>query len=230
MKRALVTGSSQGIGKALVDELLAQGYFVYATMRTPNPKLFSSSSVRVIALDVQSDDTIIATAQTVMNDGPLDLLINNAGVFSSTTPGATRPQLTELQQLDRTALHNMLDINTISPIIVAKYFAHAMNPDGSFIVNITSDQGSFTTTSSTANYGYRASKVALNMMTQSLAYDLPANIRVCAIHPGWVKTANNQKGIMSPSESAAKILHIIDNWDDSMIGAYLDSDGRPYPR
>lgn len=229
MKRALVTGSTRGIGEALVHELVKRDFVVYAAMRDVNLSPFDNKNVQPIVIDVRDDESIKLAAKTVELDGSLDLLINNAGVFSSTTPGSDKAQLTELAHLSRDALITMLDINTLGPLMISKFFAPIMNVEGSLIMNITSDQGSFQTKGSSANYGYRSSKVALNMITQSLAYDLPKNVSVCAIHPGWVKTENNPKGVISPQESAKRLVGALDSWDNSKNGAYLDLDGSHFP-
>ena len=105
-----------------------------------------------------------------------------------------------------------------------------MTEANSFLINISSERASFENKNTHANYGYRASKVALNMITQCLLFDLPQNVSTFAVHPGWVKTDLNPSGVLSPEESARSILHILDTWDSSMNGAYLDTDGSPFPR
>lgn len=229
MKIALVTGANRGIGKALVEELEAKGYFVFAGMRNPSKSPFMSNHIAPVALDVLNDASIEAAAKVIANEGSLNILINNAGTNADTTPGGKKEHLTVLSEVSREALLRMFDINTVGPLMVAKYFVPLMTDD-SFIINISSDRASFENENTNANYGYRASKVALNMFTQCLLFDLPKNVSTFAVHPGWVKTDLNPNGVISPTESAQKILHILDAWKPTMNGGYLDTDGSVFPR
>src|SRR5690606_10664006 len=78
MKTALITGCSSGYGLHIARELHARGWQVIATMRRPAPELFAASAgVRVVALDVTDPDSI---AHALQQAGPIDVLVNNAGV------------------------------------------------------------------------------------------------------------------------------------------------------
>jgi NAD(P)-dependent dehydrogenase (short-subunit alcohol dehydrogenase family) len=228
MKTALVTGASRGIGKALVEELESKGYFVFAGMREISKSPFKSNAIIPVALDVQEDTSIEDAAKIVAEKGPLDIVINNAG--ASIAPGGKKEHLTVLSEVRREALLTMFDINSVGSLIVTKYFVPLMTNENSFIINISSDRASFENENTNANYGYRSSKVALNMFTQCLLFDLPKNISTFAVHPGWVKTDLNPYGVISPAESAQKILHILAMWKPALNGAYLDTDGSLFPR
>lgn len=230
MKTALVTGSNRGIGKALVVELAAKGYFVFAGMRNIAQSPFGNSDIMPITLDVLDDSSIEQAAHIIASKGTLEILINNAGTNSDTTQGGRNEHLTMLGKVSRKALLRMFDINAIGPLMVAKYFVSLMTNENSFIINISSDRASFEINNTNANYGYRSSKVALNMITQCLLFDLPKNICTFAVHPGWVRTDLNPNGVIMPKESAQKVLHILDVWQPSMNGAFLNNDGNVFPR
>jgi NAD(P)-dependent dehydrogenase (short-subunit alcohol dehydrogenase family) len=230
MKTALVTGANRGIGKALVEALATSGYFVFAGMRHVSKSPFSDQSIMPVALDVQDDAAIKRAAKVAAHKGPLHILINNAGANLDTTPGGKKEHLTVLGELNRQSLLNMFDLNTVSPLIVAKHFVPLMTSDHGFVINISSDRASFENQNTHGNYGYRTSKVALNMATQGLTFDLPQHVSTFAVHPGWVKTDLNPGGVLSPTEAAQKILHILDIWRPSMNGAFLNNDGTVFPR
>jgi NAD(P)-dependent dehydrogenase (short-subunit alcohol dehydrogenase family) len=121
-------------------------------------------------------------------------------------------------------------VDSVSPLIIIDKLRTHMN-DGSFIINISSNRASFNdpNPSPYANYGYRASKVALNMYTQALAVDMPEGINFFAVHPGSVKSTMNPSGLTNPIEAAQRILAITNNWNPINNGAYLNFDGTPRP-
>jgi NAD(P)-dependent dehydrogenase (short-subunit alcohol dehydrogenase family) len=81
---AIVTGASQGIGAALVEALLSVGYNVVATSRNVNQALTPSSNVVLVAGDIGKQETATkVSAAAVENFGSIDLLVTNAGIFST---------------------------------------------------------------------------------------------------------------------------------------------------
>lgn len=82
IKTVLITGCSSGYGLETARHFLAQGWHVVATMRTPREDLLPvSPRLRVLALDVTNADSIAAVIETC---GPIDVLVNNAGVSNAT--------------------------------------------------------------------------------------------------------------------------------------------------
>ncbi len=99
-KTILITGASSGYGKATAELFLERGWNVVATMRKPNPDIFRSKSERlaVAPLDVTDPNSIReAIAETLRKFGPLDVLVNNAGIgarcFPVTAPWRRRPAM-----------------------------------------------------------------------------------------------------------------------------------------
>src|SRR5207237_9948329 len=83
-RTAIVTGASQGIGAALVEAFLNAGYNVDATSRNVNQSLAASSNLVLVAGDIGKKDTAAkVVAAAIENFGNIDLLVANAGIFST---------------------------------------------------------------------------------------------------------------------------------------------------
>ena len=81
MKTVLITGCSSGYGLATAQRFLDEGWNVVATMRTPREDVLPPSDrLRLVALDVTDSDSIAAAVQA---SGPIDVLVNNAGIGAS---------------------------------------------------------------------------------------------------------------------------------------------------
>ena len=230
MKTALVTGANRGLGLGFADVLASKGYTVYAGMRHTDGFKSDSLNIKTIELDVQNDVSIQSVVETIRSEaGSLDLLVNNAGVNKDTATGNRKEIVTQLSSLSREALLLMFNVNSVSPLLVMKYMVPIMTSKDSFIINISSQRASFSDKNESANYGYRASKVALNMFTIASLFDLPKNVQTFAVHPGSVKTDMNPWGKSSAHESATSILCILDNWQPEKNGKFLNYDGADYP-
>ncbi len=233
MNIALVTGAGKGLGKGFVEYLLNKGYFVYAGVRDVKSTEIEqqSSNLQIIQLNVEDDESIhSAITEIQQQHGKLHLLVNNAGLNKDTATGNHKEQVCKLEYLDRGALNKMFSVNSVSPLMVAKYAAPLMTDAGSFIVNISSNRASYQdVTNKNANYGYRSSKIALNMITQCMVMDMSANISVFAVHPGSVLSGMNPDGLMQPIKAAKNIYDIIENWNPENNGKYLNNNGAVFP-
>ena len=215
------------MGKGIAEYLASKGYFVYVGTRNPAN---TSGNTKQIRLDVEDDQSIEAVVETIKNEhGKLDLLVNNAGVNKDTATDDHKERVSVLADLDRDSLLKMFSINAVSPLMISKCAAPIMG-EGSFIVNVSSIRGSFQDSpSSHANYGYRSSKTALNMITRCMVMDLPSSVSVFAVHPGSVRSRMNPDGLLEPVEAAEKIYGIIENWNPKLNGMYLNNDGSLLP-
>lgn len=227
MESILITGSNRGIGRAFVDLYLAQGYKVFAGVRRLSDALPDSPNLQQVLIDIEDDESIGNAFETIKTEaGSLDILINNAGVSKSTATGDQPESVSRLDALDRSKLLHMFDVNTVSPIIVAKYAVPLMTNPNSFIVNISSLRATYDNSKNgNGNYGYSSSKLALNMMTLCLVHDLPGNISTFAVHPGSVQTDMNPGGSMKPEDSASAISAIIHDLKPELNGKFLNYDG-----
>jgi NAD(P)-dependent dehydrogenase (short-subunit alcohol dehydrogenase family) len=232
MKSAFITGANRGLGYGFVEYLLADGYLVFAGTREISSSLPVYENLVWIECDVTSDESIEkAVAKVAQRTSSIDFLINNAGTNKDTIPEGNKELVSIFGLLDRKALLNMFDINTISPIIVTQKFAPLLKGEPSFVINISSARASFQDghAGSTANYGYAASKIALNMMTYCSENELPENVRTFAVHPGGVNTDMNPDASNQPKDQAGKIILITKNWNDDLNGRFLNYDGSLYP-
>lgn len=231
MKAAFITGAVRGLGKGFVQVFLEQGFLVFAGVRNASSSFLKHKNLRIIPLDVSSDESITNAIKIVSREADhLDYLVNNAGLNKDTATNGHKELVCNLSSLDRETLLKMFDVNTVSPMMVLKACLPLLAKAKSFVINISSNRASLLDVNDNGNYGYRASKAALNIMTLSSLFDLPKNVKTFAIHPGSVKTDMNPTGRNSPHEQAQKIIAITNRWRKTYNGKFLRIDGTIYPR
>lgn len=172
MKTVLITGCSSGYGLETARHFLAQGWNVVATMRAPRQDLFPASPrLRVLALDVTDPRSI---EHTIAAAGPVDVLVNNAGIglFGAfeATPLAT--------------VRDVFETNTFGTMAMCQAVIPAFRQRGAgTLVNVTS---SVTLATFPLVAAYAASKAAVAGFTASLALELEAfAVRVKLVEPGY---------------------------------------------
>jgi NAD(P)-dependent dehydrogenase (short-subunit alcohol dehydrogenase family) len=184
-KVALVTGANTGIGYAIAERLLRDGYALgYATHarddshRQAFERLAELGSVHWVSGDL-SDPAVPErlVAETVAELGRLDVLVNNAGLSTA------RPALElTLEDFDLT-----FAVDVRAAFLLSQHAARAMG-EGGVIVNITSIHE----TEPRPGFAvYAAAKAALGMLTRSFALELAPSIRVVAVAPGAIATERN---------------------------------------
>lgn len=231
MKYALVTGGGRGLGKGFVDYLVGGGYFVFVGVRRLKPEYKNTNSVEYLTLDVADDRSIVHAAKSISSKcSSLDLLINNAGVNKDSASGGHKEYVCNINDLRRNLLLDMFEINAIGPLIVIQKFLFLLKSSPSFVINISSCRASFHDEfeNNNPNYGYAASKIALNMFTYGLSKELPKNVKVFSVHPGDVRTDMNKEGSQLPYDQAEKIMEITKNWQDEFNGKFMRWSGEPY--
>lgn len=174
---ALVTGAAKGIGRAIVERMVQDGYRVIALDRDEAVQEVAASLTRdgaeVVAETVDIRDRA-ALAAIIDREAPLDVVVNNAAVTSTF----------RFEDLTEDHFREMFDINVVGTFVVSQEGARRMRRGGR-IVNIASR--SFAGTPQMAHYG--ASKASVVGLTRAMAIDLsPRDIRVNAIAPGVVDT------------------------------------------
>lgn len=221
-----------GLGYGFVEHLLSEGFVVFGGTRRVSDSLPAHENLFWIECDVTSDESLDRAVQVVQEKTEsLTLLVNSAGTNKDTIPQGDKDVVSKFGSLDREALLDMFDINAVSPIIVTQMFAPLLKDEPSFVINISSARASFHDghAGSTANYGYAASKVALNMLTFCRENELPKNVRTFAVHPGGVRTDMNPDASKEPAEQARAIVSITQNWKVEFNGRFLSFDGSFYP-
>jgi NAD(P)-dependent dehydrogenase (short-subunit alcohol dehydrogenase family) len=190
-KRALVTGGTKGIGKAIADELAKAGAQVIVSART-KPE---STPHHFIAADLTDADQVAALAQEIKDTfGGIDILINNVGGL--TTPGGGFSTLTDAHW------EQELQLNLISAIRLDRILLPQMiEQQNGVIIHISSVAGKQALWN--LNMAYAVSKAALNSYSKALATELAGKgVRVLTVSPGATKTPPMEKFI---SDYAASI-------------------------
>ncbi|MFZ5376649.1 MAG: SDR family NAD(P)-dependent oxidoreductase [Patescibacteria group bacterium] len=231
MRTAFITGGGRGLGRGFAENFLQQGFQVFIGVRDPaklDQQLSAHPDLVAIKLDVTDDSSIQqAFSEVVSLTDHLDYLVNNAGLNKDTATNGNKKMVCDLASLDRQLLLKMFNVNTVAPAMMVKGFLPLLTPEPAFVINISSCRSSIKDEpGSTANYGYRASKAGLNMMTYCLTRDLPANVKIYAVHPGMVKTDMNPQGQQTPFDQAKYIIGISQNWREELNGRFLNYDGK----
>lgn len=180
---AVITGSNRGIGLALAQHYAKSGYTITGICRTATPELNQIADRVIDNVDLtQAND--IAQIAAILENQPIDLLLNVAGVMHWET----------LDKLDVSVVRQQMEVNAIAPLLLTAALTHHFAPQAK-VIFLTSRLGSLADNASGKGYGYRMSKAALNMAAKTLAIDLaPQGIAVGILHPGSVKTSLNQLG------------------------------------
>ncbi len=172
MKTVLITGCSSGYGLETARHFHAQGWNVIATMRTPREDVLPRSErLRVLALDVTKPESIGAALEA---SGPIDVLVNNAGIgivgAFEATPMATTREVFET---------NTFGVMAMTQAVLPGFRARRSG----VVVNVTS---SVTLAPMPLAAVYTASKMAIEGFTASLAFELEAfGVRVKLVEPGY---------------------------------------------
>ena len=176
MKRIALTGCTKGLGLALWRAFATRGHAVAGCGRSAPPEP-PAPPHRFDQVDVGDDGAVAVWAESVLADGPVDLVVNNAGVINRPAP---------LWELDAAECDELLRVNVSGTINVIRHFVPALIARGSgMVVNFSSGWGRSTAAEVAP---YCASKWAVEAISQAMAQELPAGIGVVAYNPGVIHT------------------------------------------
>jgi NAD(P)-dependent dehydrogenase (short-subunit alcohol dehydrogenase family) len=200
--------------------LKERGDQVIAACRTTSPEL-DALGVRVETGVELTSEAAVAALVARLEGKPLDLLILNAGLLEGS----------RLETLDLESLRRQFEVNALAPLRLVRALLEQL-PPGAKVALMSSRMGSIDDNTSGGSYGYRMSKVALNMAGQSLAIDLHGRgIAVAILHPGLVLTrmvAFNAQAI-PPAVAVRGLLERIDGLTLDTSGTFWHANGEVLP-
>ncbi|MCA0278824.1 MAG: SDR family oxidoreductase [Proteobacteria bacterium] len=175
MNTVLITGCSSGYGLETARHFLAKGWNVVATMRTPRANILPASDrLRLVALDVTSAESIATALEAA---GPIDVLVNNAGIG---VVGAF--EATPMSHIRKVFDTNTFGVMAMTQAVIPQFRTRRSG----VIVNVTS---SVTLAPMPLAAAYTASKQAILGFTGSLAHELGHfGIRAKLVEPGYAPT------------------------------------------
>jgi NAD(P)-dependent dehydrogenase (short-subunit alcohol dehydrogenase family) len=222
---AIVTGASRGIGRATAIALAGQGVAVALAARNPEDLVAVENRIReiggrafTVVADV-SDESAVGemVEETARKLGPVDLLVNNAGVV----------ERSPIVETNLSTWRRVLDVNLTSAFLCTRAaLPRMLERARGRIVNVSSISGTLGTPELSA---YCASKWGLIGFTKAAAEELrPHNVQVFSVCPGSVNTEMLQKGLpgaipdMEPEDVAGVIVYLATEAPEAMTGASVD--------
>ena len=235
MTTVLVTGANRGLGLEFVRQYLAEACSVIGVCRDPAAAEALRSldeihqALEVFEADMSDPSSIDALAGE-LGDRPIDILINNAGVF-----GPKRRADGDNRQtfgwIDYGIWLDVLRVNTLAPVKMAEaLFDNVKNSSQKKIVTISSQLGSIAE-GDAGLYAYRTSKAAINMGMATVSREAEAkDVIVVVLNPGWVKTdMGGDAATLSTEESIGSLRMRIAALSIEDSGTFIDHDGRQIP-
>ncbi len=225
-KVALVTGASKGIGASIARELAARGAAVavnYSGSKAAAEKVVSEINAaggKAIAIqaNVSDPDSIGPLVEKTARElGPINILVNNAGVYEFGPLEAVAPE----------HFHKQFNLNVLGLLLTTQAALRHFDPKGGSIVNIGSLAAAGLPTASV----YSATKGAVDAVTVSLSRELgPKKIRVNSLNPGMVETEGVHAAgfigsdFQKKTEAETPLGRIGQPQDIASIAAFLASD------
>jgi 3-oxoacyl-[acyl-carrier protein] reductase len=184
-KVALVTGASKGIGAEIAIRLASGGAAVavnYSSAKQGADKVVAAitgkggKAVAVHGNLTNADDVKKVVAETVKAFGPIDVLVNNAGIYEFAPLDGITPE----------HFHKHFDLNVLGLLLVSQEAVRHFNPAGGSIVNISSGVSTLAPPNAAV---YTATKASVDAISSSLSKELaPKHIRVNTVNPGMIAT------------------------------------------
>jgi NAD(P)-dependent dehydrogenase (short-subunit alcohol dehydrogenase family) len=227
----VISGSNRGMGLQWVRHYLQQGWRIYATCRFPdradelNRLAATHDNLSVHRLDVSNPiDTREFAAALV--DTPVDLLINNAGVYFE--QWGKDP----LGTINYNDWQQTFNVNTLGAMRLSEALIHNIAAsEKRLIVTITSHMGSIADITSPSDYAYRSSKAALNAAMKGLSFEAAKrDVGVLLLHPGWVRTRmGGDSAPLGVAESVSGMSRLVDRFKPAQNGCFFRYDGIKLP-
>jgi NAD(P)-dependent dehydrogenase (short-subunit alcohol dehydrogenase family) len=197
----LVTGGGRGIGRAIAQRLASDGMRVAVAARTQSEVENVASAIGGVALvlDVTDREAVTSAVDRVERElGPIDLLVNNAGVLERGGPAWERQPDEWWRVFEVNVLGSFLPMRAVLPRMIDRRRGR--------VVNLGS-QSAYTRIDESPTYSaYMGSKAALARITEALAHDARSHgVFVFAVRPGSVRTAITDQMLTELGDAAADI-------------------------
>jgi NAD(P)-dependent dehydrogenase (short-subunit alcohol dehydrogenase family) len=225
----LITGASRGLGLEFTRQFAEEGWHVIATCRSPHNAVMLKNlqqnykHIDIFPLDVVDDNAITLLAEH-LRSRPIDILLNNAGIFG--------PSGAHFGAVETSSWQYVFNVNTTAPLMMAQAFLpHLLQGKKKIIACMSSRMASLTENTEGGRYPYRTSKTALNMVVKLMSIELKEkNVISVALSPGWVSTdMGGENAPMKPELSASYLKKIMINLTLKDNGKFLSFDGRELP-
>lgn len=229
MATVLITGTNRGLGLEFVKHFLGRSDTVIATCRDSSNATelqalaANNENLSLKNLDV-SDEQSMAAFATELKDTPIDVFINNAGVYGPRDANFGNVGSSEWEQVIR--------VNAIAPMLLTQLIIGSLRQGTEKkLVYVTSKMGSIDDNKGGGSYIYRSSKTALNSVVKSLSVDLACEgFSVAVVHPGWVRTdMGGPNGLIDVQTSVGGMLAVIDGLSPDNAGEFFNYDGSLIP-
>ncbi|TSA38356.1 MAG: SDR family oxidoreductase [Methylococcaceae bacterium] len=230
MKTVLITGANRGLGLAFCRHYLAENWHVVACCRHPDSSAAllalaeSCPHLRIEALEMTDFAQIDALGEK-LSGVPIDLLINNAGIYPDTASNA-------FGQVDFEVWRQALLVNTFAPAKLTETMLASLHlGHDKLIVCLSSLMGSITDNTSGGSSYYRSSKAALNAVMKNLSLSLQNDgVGVLILHPGWVKTdMGGANALIDAEVSVRGMCQVIKAFTLTQSGQFINYDGKILP-
>ena len=224
MPTLFISGANRGIGLEFVRQYAAEGWKVIATVRDPSARSELNEvagDITVRPLDFDADFFEIDWNGAVGTE-PIDVFIANAGAW-----GPERIDTID----DAAAGVNLLAVNSVGPVVLAKAALPLVAAAKGKLVAITSKMGSISDNGSGGYIAYRSSKAALNAAWRSLALDsAPQGVTAAVLHPGWVQTRmGGANAPLTVEQSVSGLRQVISGLTPEKNGGFFNYDGSRIP-
>lgn len=215
----LVTGGNRGCGLAIVKALakdkknkvlmacrnLLQGEEVAKKLH---------GDITVVLLDLSNWEILDKHINDIKEKYPrIDVLINNAATANGE----------DFLVVNNKGMTEVLQVNTLSPLqLIQAFIPEMIKNNYGRIVNISSGCGSFSFNLKGGPFAYTISKTALNALTCYISQDLPKNVKINAMCPGWMRTRmGGESATRSPGEGAETALWLANLDEDGPTGGFF---------